>query len=80
MVLFIIGVVKLLPVNIGAPPVADSYHLTVELPDAVAFRVTVPGPQRVAGVLVNKAGLLTGIVLEGCKQTTPAPFLISNLK
>lgn len=49
-VIAIAGVVKLVPFAIKVPPVGASYQLKVPL-DATAFRVTVPVPQRLAGVV-----------------------------
>ena len=62
MVVLIEGVLKLVPVLRGNPPVAFAYQLTVCPGSAVAPNVTDPAPQRVAGVVLVKAGVVTVIV------------------
>ena len=57
-----LGVVKLVPVPNELPPVAAAYQLIVPA-DAVAPKVTVPGPQRVPGVVPVMVGLPIVIIV-----------------
>ena len=51
-----LGVVKLAPVAIDAPPVEATYHMAVALVEQVTPNVTLPVPQIVAGVTVGAIG------------------------
>mgnify|MGYP007060402398 CR=1 FL=1 len=53
------GVVKLVPVPKDSPPVGFSNQLITVPGDEVAPRFTVPGPQRVPGVLLVSTGVCT---------------------
>ena len=51
-----LGVVKLAPFAIDAPPVEAAYHMAVAPVEQVAPNVTVPVPQIAAGVTVGAVG------------------------
>ena len=70
------GVVNEFPIAIDDPPFGALYQLIL-FPLAVeAPSVTVPAPQRDAGVIPVIDGAFTITVIAGCKQTTPALFFI----
>ena len=73
------GVTNDAPEPTGVPPVAAAYQLKVDPALPVAPSVTVPGPQRVAGVVVSTCGLLTLTVSAGCTHVLPAASFISSL-
>lgn len=56
------GVVKLIPVPNIVPPVAAAYQFKVLVP-AVAPKVSVPVPQRVAGVVAVIVGVVFTVMV-----------------
>jgi hypothetical protein len=70
----ITGVVKVLPVPNDDPPVDAEYQFT-EAPvvTGVASKITVPEPQREAGVVVAIKGFDTTTVSKGSAHTVPLP-------
>jgi hypothetical protein len=58
-VVLIAGVVNVLPVPIGNVLVGSAYHSIDAPAEAVAFKLTVPVPQRLAGTVVATVGLFT---------------------
>ena len=65
-----VGVVKLVPVPRGEPPVDAAYHFKV--PGPAAPSVTVPTPQREAGVVEVTTGLFTVIITDAEYPGAPA--------
>ena len=60
-----LGVVKLAPVAIDAPPVEAAYHMAVAPVEQVAPNVTVPVPQIAAGVTVGAFGIGLTVAVTG---------------
>ena len=56
-----LGVIKFSPVPRAVPPVGFAYQLKVPA-DAVAFKVTVPASQRLAGVVDVTAGYAVTVI------------------
>ena len=69
--MLITGVVKLLPVPTGDPPVAEVYQFNVVPGEPVADKTTVPGPHLVAGVVESNCGLLNKTVTT--LEVSPLP-------
>ena len=57
------GVVKLVPVAMGVPPVGTSYQFTVPVFET-ALSITVPLPQRVAEVVAVMAAIVNEVLAE----------------
>ena len=64
-----LGVVKLVPVPSEEPPVSAAYQLIVPA-DAVASRLTVPVPQRDAGVVPVIVGIVFIVILNVLESAT----------
>ena len=77
-----LGVTNEVPVPNEVPPEEAAYQFNVPLPFAVAPKVTVPVPQREAGVVEATDGLftVTETVLEGEVEIGVPPQLTTNLK
>jgi hypothetical protein len=73
------GVVKLLlvlaaVVSNAAPPDEAAYHRNVPEVDEVAFKVTVPVPQRAASVVVGCGGTVVIVAVTAARLLTHVPL------
>ena len=73
------GVVNEVPVPSNAPPVAAAYQLMVPA-DAAAERVTVPVPQRLAGVDAVMVGIALIVAVIEVLEPVVQPALVASTK
>ena len=73
----ILGVVKLVPVPNEDPPVLAAYQLIVPAL-AVAPKVTVPDPQRDAGVIVEITGIVLTVATTAVLVDVVQPFAVAS--
>ena len=72
-----LGVVKLVPVPNEVPPVAAAYQLIVPAL-AVAPKVTVPVPQRLAGVVPVMVGIAFTVATTAVLLAVVQPFSVAS--
>jgi hypothetical protein len=73
------GVVKEVPVPREAPPVEAAYQLSVPA-EALAPSVTVPVPQRLAGVFPVMVGIGLMVAATAVRDTERQPLLLASAK
>lgn len=71
------GVVKLVPVPKELPPVEAAYQLTVPA-EAVAPKVTVPEPQREAGVVPVMLGEVFTVAATAVREFVVQPLFVAS--
>ena len=71
------GVVKEVPVPNEEPPVEAAYQLIVPA-DAVAPKITVPGPQREPGVVPVMVGMLLTVAVTRVREAVVHPFAVAS--
>jgi len=71
------GVVKLFPLAKTDPPVATLYHLKVPAV-AVAANVTLPEPQRDAGIVELTAGVIFAVAITAVLADVQFPVVAST--
>ena len=71
------GVVKVVPVPRDVPPVEAAYQFTVPA-DGVAPKVTVPVPQREAGVVPVMVGVVVTVAATAVLAAVVQPFAVAS--
>ena len=72
-----LGVVNVVALSNALPPVAAAYHLIVPAL-AVAPKVTVPVPQRDAGVVVATVGTVLTVAITAVRVAVVQPLLVAS--
>ena len=71
------GEVYVAPVPSNAPPVEAAYQLIVPA-EVIAARLTVPVPQRLAGVVPEMAGIVLTVATTAVREVVVHPLAVAS--